>query len=48
MLLPLRVREVRALVGVESKTETTFEGTEMVTEDIRVLNKRGSGIWVVK
>ena len=37
MLLPLRVREVRALVGVESKTETTFEGAKMVAEDVWVL-----------
>ena len=32
---------------MEGETETTFEGTEMVTEDIRVLNKKGQefGLW---
>ena len=48
MFLALSVGEVGTFIGVKSKTKSTFEGTEMVTEDIRVLNKRGSGIWVVK
>jgi hypothetical protein len=37
MLLALRVGEIRTLVGVESETESTFEGSEMGSEDIWVL-----------
>ena len=37
MLLSLGVREVGAFVGVEGETETTFESTQVISEDVRVL-----------
>jgi hypothetical protein len=39
MLFTLRVREVGALIRVERKAETTFQGAQVVAEDIRVLHE---------
>ncbi len=40
VLLPLCVRKVGAFVGVKCQAETTFQGTEVVAEDVRVLRRR--------
>jgi len=40
MLLSLGVSEVRPLVGVQGEAESTFEGSEMGSEDVRVLRER--------
>ena len=37
MLLSLGVCEVGAFIGVEGETETTFEGTKVVAQDIGIL-----------
>ena len=38
MLLALSMGEVGAFIGVESKTKSTFEGAEMVAQDVRILS----------
>jgi hypothetical protein len=40
MLLSLRVRKVGALIGVQRETETTFQGTEVVAKNVRVLDSK--------
>ena len=40
MLLSLGVCEGGAFIGVEGETETTFEGTKVVAQDIGILSTR--------